>query len=89
MSETNNTPNIFSDPFRSELEEIVERAIKKALNGNGHSSPMLTAEDLAKKLKVNKATVYQWVKVNSVPYYQAGRFIRFNLQEVLDSQRKK
>ena len=36
MSETNKTANIFSDPFRSELEEIVERAITKALNGNGH-----------------------------------------------------
>ena len=88
MSETNKTPNIFSDPFRSELEEIVERAIKKALDGNGHST-MLTAEQLAEKLQVNKATVYQWVKANSVPYYQAGRFIRFNLQEVLESQRKK
>ena len=89
MSETNKNPNIFSDPFRSELEEIVERAIKKALNGNGSSTTMLTAEQLAKSLQVNKATVYQWVKTNSVPYYQAGRFIRFNLQEVLDSQRKK
>ena len=87
MSKTNNTPNIFSDPFRSELEEIVERAIKKALNGHGHS-PMLTAEQLAEKLQVNKATVYEWVKAKSIPYYQAGRFIRFNLQEVLESQRK-
>ncbi len=89
MSETNKNPNIFSDPFRSELEEIVERAIKKALNGNGSSITMLTAAQLAKKLQVNKATVYQWVKANSVPYYQAGRFIRFDLQEVLESQRKK
>jgi len=89
MSETNKTPNIFSDPFRSELEEIVGRAIKKALNGDGHSLSMLTAEQLAKKLQVNKATVYQCVKAKSVPYYQAGRFIRFNLQEVLESQKKR
>ncbi len=88
MSEPDKNPNIFSDPFRSELEEIVERAVKKALNGDDGST-MLTAEQLAKSLQVNKATVYQWVKTNSVPYYQAGRFIRFNLQEVLDSQRKK
>ena len=88
MSGTNNSPNIFSDPFRAELEEIVERAITKALNGNAHST-MLTAEQLAETLQIDKATVYQWVKAKSVPYYRAGRSIRFNLQEVLESQRIK
>ena len=50
---------------------------------------MLTAEELSKALKVNKATVYEWVKAKTIPYYQTGRFVRFNLQEVLESQRKK
>ena len=62
MSETNKTPYIFSDPFRSELEGIVETAIKKALNGNGNST-MLTAEQLAKKLQVNKATASSGMSV--------------------------
>lgn len=70
-----------------QLNEVVERAVIKALNGNGHHV-LLTAEQLATALQVNKATVYQWVKAKSIPYYQAGRFIRFNLQEVLETQRK-
>jgi hypothetical protein len=28
------------------------------------------------------------VKAKMIPYYQAGRFARFSLQEVLKSQRK-
>jgi excisionase family DNA binding protein len=50
---------------------------------------LLTAEQLAVMLQVNKATVYERVKKKAIPFYQAGRFVRFNLQEVLESQRKK
>jgi excisionase family DNA binding protein len=78
------------NPFDALLEafrQIVREEIRAAGNGNGHAA-LLTAEQLAKKLQVNKATIYEWVKTNSIPYYQAGRFVRFNLQEVLESQRK-
>ena len=71
-----------------QLRALMRQEIQAAPNGNGYLT-MLTAAQLAKKLQVNKATVYEWVKAKSIPYYQAGRFIRFNLQEVLDSQRKK
>ncbi len=71
-----------------QLKALVREEIQAAPNANGYLT-MLTAAQLAKKLQVNKATVYEWVKAKSIPYYQAGRFIRFNLQEVLDSQRKK
>ena len=80
------TPNPF-DPFFDRIREIIREEIKAA-NGNGHEA-LLTAEELSKALKVNKATVYEWVKAKTIPYYQAGRFVRFNLQEVLESQRKK
>ena len=41
-------------------------------------------------LKVGiEATVYERVKKKAIPYHQAGRFVRFNLSEVLDSQKKK
>jgi excisionase family DNA binding protein len=74
------------DPFFEKIREIVREEIKAA-NGNGHEA-LLTAEELSKALKVNKATVYEWVKAKTIPYYQAGRFVRFNLQEVLESQKK-
>ncbi len=88
MSETNNTPNLFSDPFRSELEEIVERAIKRALNGNGYQTELLTPEDLAKKLIVPLSWVYEQSRLGKIPTHKLGRYIRFDLHEVLASQKK-
>jgi excisionase family DNA binding protein len=64
--------------------EILRKSIRDALS----IGALLTAEQLAEVLQVNKATVYERVKSKTIPYYQAGRFIRFNLQEVLESQRK-
>jgi excisionase family DNA binding protein len=76
------------EPFFEEIRKIVRDEIKAASNGNGHLS-LMTAEQLAKALQVNKATVYEWVKGGTIPFYQAGRFVRFNLAEVLEAQRKK
>ena len=84
MSDTGTT---LENALEGLIRRIVRDEIQAALGQNGRSN-MLTAEELAKKLQVNKATVYEWVKAKSIPYYQAGRFIRFNLQEVMDSQRK-
>jgi excisionase family DNA binding protein len=78
------------NPFDLLLDQIraVVREELAAVNGNGHQS-LMTADELAEALKVNKATVYEWVKSKTIPYYQAGRFIRFNLHEVWESQRKR
>jgi excisionase family DNA binding protein len=79
-------PNPF-DMLLDRIREVVREEIR-AVNGNGNGGP-LTAEELAEKLKVHPATVYQWVKAKKIPFYQVGRFVRFNLQEVLESQKKK
>ena len=73
------------------LLDAIRQAVRQEIqalsdNGNGHA--LLTAEQLAAALQVHKATVYEWVKSKAIPYYQSGRFVRFNLQEVLESQRK-
>jgi excisionase family DNA binding protein len=83
MSEAAKNP---FDPFFEKIREIVREEIKAASNGHG---ALLTAVQLAKALQVNKATVYEWVKSKKIPYSEAGRFVRFNLQEVLESQRRK
>lgn len=77
------------DPFFEKIREILREEITAALNGNGYIKP-LTAEELAKTLQVDKATVYEWVKANppKIPYMKVGRLLRFNLQAVLDSQKK-
>jgi excisionase family DNA binding protein len=85
MSEPVKNPfDALLDAFR----QIMREEIRASANGNCHAA-LLTAEQLATALQVNKATVYEWVKAKSIPYYQAGRFVRFDLQEVLESQRKK
>lgn len=85
MSEPGKNP---FEPFFDEFRRIVREEIAAAANGNGHGK-LLTAEELADALQVHKATVYEWVKSKAIPYYQSGRFVRFDLQEVLTSQRKK
>ena len=50
---------------------------------------LLTAEQLAVMLQVNKATIYERVKKKTIPFYQVGRFVRFNLLEVLESEKKR
>ena len=82
-----NEPNNPFEPFFEEIRRIVREELS-AMSGNGHAA-LLTAEQLAEALQVNKATVYGWTKSKAIPYYQAGRFIRFNLQEVLGEPKKK
>jgi excisionase family DNA binding protein len=76
------------EPFFDEIRKIVRDEIKAASNGNGHQQ-LMTAEQLAKALQVNPATIYQWVKAGTIPFYQAGRFVRFNLAEVLKRRERK
>ena len=83
MSETDKTPNIFSDPFRSELEEIVERAIKKALNGNGHQEDrLLDAKEAAQILCVGEDWLYHHHKRLPFTRKLAPRVLRFSRQGI-------
>jgi excisionase family DNA binding protein len=66
-------------------KDELRKSIRQALS----IGALLTAEQLAEVLQVNKATVYEWVKSKTIPYVSAGCFVRFNLNEVLESQRKK
>jgi len=84
MSETNNTPNLFSDPFRSELEEIVERAIKKALNGNGHQDGdrLLDAKQAAKRWSVPESWIRDMARRGELPCVRLGRYLRFKFEDL-------
>jgi excisionase family DNA binding protein len=80
--------SILSEPLREELKSLIREVLVEG-NGNGHGK-LLTAEGLAEILQIDKATVYEWVKAKppKIPYLKVGRFLRFNLQAVLDSQKK-
>jgi excisionase family DNA binding protein len=78
------------NPFELLLDQfrLIVREELSAMNGNGKAA-LLTAEQLAEALQVNKASIYERVKKKTIPFYQVGRFVRFNLNEVLESQRKR
>jgi len=57
---------------------------------NGHSTAeLLTTEELAAKLKVPRSWVYEQSRQHKIPTHHIGRYIRFDLAEVLESQKKK
>jgi len=76
------------DLLLDQIRAVVREEIAAAGRNNGHTA-LLTAEQLAEALQVNKATIYERVKQKTIPCYHVGRFVRFNLQEVLESERKK
>ena len=76
------------DPFFDRIRQIVREEIKAASNGNGHTAELLTPEDLADRLKVPLSWVYEQSRQGKIPTHRLGRYIRFDLQEVLASQKK-
>ena len=69
------------------IRNVVEEAIRKAAAANGHPTELLTAEELADKIKVPLSWVYEQSGQNNIPNHRIGRYIRFDLQEVIASQK--
>lgn len=74
------------------LKELIGRVVeerlwvfKAELNGN---SELLTPEELANKLKVPLSWVYEQSRQGKIPTHRIGRYIRFDVSEVLTSQKK-
>jgi len=90
MSDPNNTPTLLGEAFRSELEEIVTKAVREAISQNGSQGGdhLLTAEELAVSLNVPLSWVYEQSRQGNIPTHRIGRYIRFDLNEVLASQKK-
>jgi len=82
MSET--TPSLFSEAFRAELEEIVQRAVEKALNGNGHheGDKLLDAEEASKILSVSPDWLYRHGRQLPFTRKLAPRVLRFSAQGI-------
>ena len=55
---------------------------------NGHQPELLTSEQLAEKLKIPLSWVYEQSRLGKIPTHKLGRYIRFDLHEVLASQKK-
>ena len=92
MSVPNNTPSHESALAVTltvgELRALVREEIQAA-NQNGHGeSRLLTPEELANRLQVPRSWVYEQSRMGNIPTHRLGRYIRFDLHEVLASQKK-
>jgi hypothetical protein len=70
------------------IREIVREEIRAAINENGQSPALLKPKDLAKKLEMPVSWVYEQSRQGNIPTHRLGRYIRFDLEEVLRSQKR-
>ncbi len=78
---------ILGDAFLAAIRQAVRAEIQAA---NGHSvSELLTPEQLAEKLKLPVSWVYEQSRLGNIPTHKLGRYIRFDLAEVLRKQKEK
>ena len=85
MKETGTTlESVFEELLRRIIKEEIQ-AIKAELNGQGE---FLTPEELAEHLNVPRSWVYEQSRQRNIPTHRLGRYLRFNLHEVLTSQKK-
>jgi excisionase family DNA binding protein len=74
------------------LLDAIRQAVREELQAltNGHRvQALLTPEELAEKLKLPLSWVYEQSRQGNIPTHRLGRYIRFDLQEVIRSQQKK
>ena len=84
----NEAGKILGDAFLEAIRQAVREELQAA-NQNGHGeSKLLTPEELADRLQVPRSWVYEQSRQGNIPTHRLGRYIRFNLHEVLASQKK-
>jgi excisionase family DNA binding protein len=79
-------PSLFAEAFLDAIRHVVRQEVQVA--GNAHAE-LLTPEELANKLKVPVSWVYEQSRQGKIPTHRIGRYIRFDLREVIESQHKK
>lgn len=87
MSDSNNPQAVLGQTILDAIKDAVKEAMREAAAANGHPTELLTAEELADKLKVPLSWVYEQSRQDKIPTRRLGRYIRFDLQEVLASQK--
>lgn len=88
MSESSSPPTLLGEALLGAIRQAVREEIA-ALNGNKNPEELLTPEELAERLKVPVSWVYEQSRQGNIPTHRLGRYIRFDVREVLESQKKK
>jgi hypothetical protein len=90
-----NSATLLGEAILEAFRQVVREEIQAALGQNGNGE-LLTPQELAAKLKLQGrkngkppvSWVYEQSRQGKIPTHRIGRYIRFVLQEVLDSQNK-
>jgi excisionase family DNA binding protein len=49
------------------------------------TNPLITIDELSARLSISKGTLYNWVYLRRIPFIKAGRSLRFDFEEVIQS----
>jgi excisionase family DNA binding protein len=71
-----------------ELRELIAQGVKAVTTGE-RPSQLFTPEGLASQLSVPVSWVYEQSRQGNIPTHRIGRYLRFDLAEVLESQKKR
>ncbi len=71
-----------------QLKGLIQGELAKALSQNGHGKELLTPEEVADRLKVPLSWVYEQSRQGNIPTHRLGRYIRFDLNELLACTKK-
>jgi excisionase family DNA binding protein len=73
---------LFADAFMQQFRKVIREEIAAA-NGKAQPQELLTADELAAKLKVPKSWIYEQSRQDNIPTHRLGRYVRFDLKEVI------
>ena len=84
MTEPSKIPN----PLDMLVEQI-RAAVREEIKAARSYDALITPEDLAKNLGVPLSWIYEQSRLGNIPTHRLGKYIRFDLNEVIESQREK
>lgn len=88
MSEPTNPPTLLVEALTAILKPMVKEAVQEAMNGH-REIQLLTPEQLADRFKLPVSWVYEQSRQGNIPTHRLGRYIRFDLHEVLEARKTK
>jgi excisionase family DNA binding protein len=80
--------SLLGDALLAIMKQALREELLSAKIFQVNSDPLLTPEKLADRLNVPVSWVYEQSRQGKIPTHRLGRYIRFNLNEVLASQKK-
>jgi excisionase family DNA binding protein len=75
--------SINAAPFLPQLSGADASSVQPAI-----PTTLIDINELSRRLSVAKGTLYNWVYLRRIPFVKAGRCVRFDYQEVLETLRQ-